>query len=166
MQQTDSLLLARLIGRVATIQRTCLKMAFKESPGIELEWYYFLHTIDERLQIRKTDVISLNLLAEPTTGIDILNRIITAGLLIENIDPADKRARLLHISPKGRTILSKAEKIVNQVAELLYDTTSFGALADQLATIEHTFSRILTEEKPATLAALRKSLQRSRPPTA
>ena len=116
--------LARLIGRVATIQRTCLKMALKESPGIELEWYYFLHTINERRQIRKTDVISLNLLAEPTTGIDILNRMITAGLLMENIDPADKRARLLFISPKGRTILTKAEKIVNQVAELLYGKTS------------------------------------------
>ena len=87
--------LSRTLGRVATIQRTWLKLALKDQLDLETEWYYFLHTINTRVLVRKTDIISINLLFEPTTGIDILNRMIRAGLLLEKVDPADKRARLL-----------------------------------------------------------------------
>jgi len=112
--------LSRTLGRVATIQRTWLKLALKEQLDLETEWYYFLHTINTRVLVRKTDIISINLLFEPTTGIDILNRMIRAGLLLENVDPADKRARLLSLTPKGKTVLQNAQQLAEQTAELVY----------------------------------------------
>ena len=119
-RQQKSFHLSRALGRVASLQRTCLKQALREEPGIELEWYYFLHTINTRKATRKTDLISINLLFEPTTGIDILNRMIRAGLLVEKIDPADKRARLLSITKEGKNILIRAEREAHKIADLLF----------------------------------------------
>jgi DNA-binding MarR family transcriptional regulator len=112
--------LSRMLGRVATIQRTRLKIALKEKLDLETEWYYFLHTIHSRGLIRKTDIISINLLFEPTTGIDILNRMIRAGLLIEKVDPTDKRARLLSLTPKGKIVLEDAQRLAEETAELVF----------------------------------------------
>ena len=112
--------LSRILGRVATIQRTYLKLALNKQLDLEPEWYYFLHTINTRDLVRKTDIISINLLFEPTTGIDILNRMIRAGLLIEKVDPADKRARLLSLTSKGKAVLQSAQRLAEQTAELVY----------------------------------------------
>jgi DNA-binding MarR family transcriptional regulator len=112
--------LSRTLGRVATIQRTFLKMALKKQLDLEPEWYYFLHTINTRDVIRKTDIISINLLFEPTTGIDILNRMIRAGLLLEKIDPADKRARLLSLTTKGIDVLHSAQQLAEQTAGIVF----------------------------------------------
>ena len=112
--------LSRTLGRVATIQRTLLKLALKKQLDLEPEWYYFLYTINTRGVIRKTDLISINLLFEPTTGIDILNRMIRAGLLLEKIDPADKRARLLSLTSKGIDVLQSAQRLAGQTADLVF----------------------------------------------
>lgn len=112
--------LSRTLGRVATIQRTYMKLALKKQLDLETEWYYFLHTINTQEVTRKTDIISINLLFEPTTGIDILNRMIRAGLLLEKVDPADKRARLLSLTPKGKTVLQSAQRLAEQTAELVF----------------------------------------------
>ena len=146
--------LSRAIGRVAAIQRFCLKLALKELPGIEPEWYYFLHNINTLKEIRKTDIISINLLLEPTTGIDILNRMIRAGLLDEQTDPTDKRARLITVTKEGKLVLDRAERLVQQIARLLFgDITpeELQSMESYLTVIENTFGKILTDNKPKTL---------------
>ena len=145
--------LSRTLGRVATIQRTFLKLALKEQLDLEPEWYYFLHTINTRDVIRKTDIISINLLFEPTTGIDILNRMIRAGLLLEKIDPADKRARLLSLTPKGKTILENAQRLAEQTAELVFGKIPPAAQKDMelhLAAIEERLGTELKQKPPYT----------------
>ena len=112
--------LSRSIGRLASTQRTWLRMALRETLSIEVEWYFFLHTIAEKKEIRKTDIISINLILEPTTGIDILNRMLRAGLITEKIDPSDKRARLIRITAKGRSKLTAAEKIAREIAHKIF----------------------------------------------
>jgi DNA-binding MarR family transcriptional regulator len=140
--------LSRMLGRVATIQRTYLKIALKEKLNLETEWYYFLHTIDSQGPIRKTDLISINLLFEPTTGIDILNRMIRAGLLTEKIDPADKRARLLSLTPKGKTVLQDAQRLAEQTADLVFGNTPAAVqkeMESQLMTIEERLGKQLKQ---------------------
>jgi len=150
----NSFHLSRLIGRVASIQRTCLRLALRENPGIEPEWYYLLFSIDERSEVRKTDIISYNLTLEPTTGIDILNRMISAGLLEERTDPKDGRARLLRLTKQGASTLKKASQQAQKVARLLYGDNSASPTIKMLEDIEKTFGPILMEQKPKTLSDL------------
>jgi DNA-binding MarR family transcriptional regulator len=150
--------LSRLIGRIATIQRTLLRLALRESPGIEPEWYYFLHSIADRSEVRKTDIISYRLILEPTTGIDILNRMIRAGLLEERPDPQDGRARLLRLTKKGTSTLNKAQQQAQKIAHLLYGDDSMPPTINMLEEIEKTFSRILMEQKPRTFSQLTSAL--------
>ena len=119
----------------------------RQNIEIELEWYYFLHTINARKTIRKTDIISINLLFEPTTGIDILNRMIQAGLLIEKVDPADKRARLLSISKEGKHILGLADREAELIADLLFRDIP----AKQRAALERHLLAIETRVTPHLL---------------
>ena len=145
---------SRLIGRVASIQRTCLRLALRESPGIESEWYYFLYTINEKKEVRKTDIISYSLILEPTTGIDILNRMIAAKLLEEKPDPKDGRARLLRLTPKGAATLRKAQQQAEDIASFLYGAGKEPTI-EMLEEIEKGIGRILMEEKPKTWTRLR-----------
>gem|GEM_PF-4740775 len=146
--------LSRLIGRIASIQRTCLRLALRDSPGIEPEWYYFLHSINEKKAVRKTDIISYSLILEPTTGIDILNRMIHAGILDEHPDPKDGRARLLRLTGKGSATLKKAQQQAEEIAILLFGTTANPTIKT-LEEIEQKFGRILMQEKPKTYSGLR-----------
>jgi DNA-binding MarR family transcriptional regulator len=120
MTTNTSFRLSRMLGRIASLQRAYLRLSLKEHLNIEAEWYFFLHSIDSRKSTRKTDIISYNLLFEPTTGIDILNRMIRAGLLTEKIDPSDKRARLLSITKEGKTTLRIAQQLAQQIADKFF----------------------------------------------
>ncbi|MEN0052519.1 MAG: winged helix DNA-binding protein [Mucilaginibacter sp.] len=140
--------LAKVIGRLGSIQKTYSKIAFKQLPGIELEWYFLLHTVKNAGEIRKTDVISFNLLLEPTTCIDILNRMIKAGLLNERIDPADKRARLLTVTDQGESLLNQLQKLVGETNTMLYghlDEKDKTSLIKVLKDVEATHATRLPE---------------------
>jgi DNA-binding MarR family transcriptional regulator len=63
-----------------------------------------------RLLAIKNRRLSINLLLEPSTGLDILNRMVKAGLLKEEQSGGDKRIRLVRLTPKGKAILKKAEQ--------------------------------------------------------
>ena len=112
--------LARATGRLSSIHKAYLKMAVKDLPGAEIEWYYLLYTINQSGEVRKTEVTSINLLLEPTTCTDILNRMIKAGVLDEKVDAADKRARLLRINPKGSALLKQMQRLVDDINQKLY----------------------------------------------
>jgi DNA-binding MarR family transcriptional regulator len=118
--QTLDNTMAKTIGRLASINKTYLKLAFKEIPDAEIEWYFLLGRIKQAGEIRKTDVVSLNLLLEPTTCVDITNRMIKAGLVNEKIDELDKRARLLTLSPRGEQLLGKMELLANTTNSMLF----------------------------------------------
>jgi DNA-binding MarR family transcriptional regulator len=149
--------LARRIGRIAAIQRTCIRLAFQDIPEIEPDWYYFLHSINELEVVRKTDIISINLLMEPTTGIDLLNRMIKAGLLQEEQDEEDRRVRLLRLTSKGKARLKKAEQRVKVVTDLLFSRNLapiWSHVDDDLGTVEYRFGPLLTGHRPKTLEEL------------
>jgi DNA-binding MarR family transcriptional regulator len=138
--------LAKVIGRLGSIQKTYSKIAFRQIPGAEFEWYFLLYAINNAGEIRKTEVVSFNLLLEPTTCIDIINRMIKAGLLNEKIDPYDKRAKLLTISEKGALLLTELQKLVDQTSALLYgqlDIDDKALLIKLLKAIETRHSTLL-----------------------
>lgn len=118
-ENTLSQELAQLTGRLSSIHKAYLKLAFKDLSA-EIEWYFLLNTINQAGEVRKTEVVSINLLLEPTTCIDILNRMIKLGILNEKVDTTDKRARLLSISNKGAQLLKQMQQLVNEINNKLY----------------------------------------------
>lgn len=112
--------LARITGRLSSINKTYLKLALKDLPDAEIEWYFLLHAVKQAGEVRKTEVISINLLLEPTTCIDILNRMIKLGLLNEKIDTTDKRARLLSITDNGLQLLNQIQSRVDDINARLH----------------------------------------------
>lgn len=75
---------------------------------------YGLHSIDDFLylqnvkffaNITKTKACEL-MLHEVTTGVDIIKRLLSNEFLIEEINPVDKREKLLKISAKGEDVIN------------------------------------------------------------
>lgn len=75
---------------------------------------YGLHSIDDFLylqnvkffaNITKTKACEL-MLQEVTTGVDIIKRLLKNDFLIEEVNPTDKREKLLKISAKGEGVIN------------------------------------------------------------
>ncbi|AYB29998.1 MarR family winged helix-turn-helix transcriptional regulator [Chryseolinea soli] len=101
-EKGSDLNLAKQLGKANSLVKAYFKTALRQISDMELEWYYFLDAIAAAGEIRKNDIVSFRLLGEPTTGIDIINRMLKAGLIAERIDPDDKRARLIKLTSKGK----------------------------------------------------------------
>lgn len=112
------------IAQLHAIHIVYAKTALKEIPEIELEWFYLMKTIAEQKEIRKSEVVS-TLFMEPSTGIDILNRIKKAGLITERIDPSDKRAKLVKLSSKGEKILIVLHEKIYKADQELSQTIAY-----------------------------------------
>jgi len=146
--------LARLTGRMASIQRAYQKISLKSMPDMEIEWYYLLYTINRHTSIRKTDVLGFNYLLEPSTGIDIINRMIKAGLLREKVDTQDKRARLISITNEGKKLLHKADRLIQKTMAHIFDSidiTEQQSLINILGKLEHKHSNLLIKHKHKTI---------------
>jgi DNA-binding MarR family transcriptional regulator len=115
---TDSAM-ASLIGKAGHLHTTYARMAIKEIPDIELEWFYLLNVISIKKEAKKTDAISLSNM-EQSTGIDVLNRMKKKELIIEKEDPSDKRARLVSLTDKGKALLVQIGYYLYKVSYLLY----------------------------------------------
>ena len=146
--------LAILTGRIASIQRAYQKIALKSLPDVELEWYYLLHTVNRHKSIRKTDVAGFHYLLEPSTGIDIINRMIKANLLYEKTDKQDKRARLISLTGTGRKLLTKADNLIKKTTYHIFDslnTTEQQSLLRILEALEERHGKTLIEHKHKTI---------------
>lgn len=110
---------AKLIGRLAGMQTVYSKMALQEIPGFELEWFYFLNSIYQLKEVKKTQIIQYNF-TEQTTGIDILHKLKTLGYIAERTDPDDKRAKLVSITKAGEKTLFKIYQLLYKPTLLMY----------------------------------------------
>ncbi|NHA04309.1 MarR family transcriptional regulator [Mucilaginibacter sp. HC2] len=111
--------LARQLGKTNSILKVYYKLVLRQIPGFELEWYYLLEAIAAGEELRKTEIVSFNLLLEPTTGIDILNRMLKVGLISEQVDPADKRARLIKLTNEGSDLLIHLNTLLGKVTSMV-----------------------------------------------
>ncbi|WPU96287.1 hypothetical protein SNE25_12235 [Mucilaginibacter sabulilitoris] len=153
-QHTD-LQLAAQLGKANSIFKTYYKLVLRQMPGIELDWYYFLDIIGTKHELRKTDIVSFTLLLEPTTGIDILNRMLKAGLISERVDPADKRARLIKLTTQGNALLIRLNLLFGQIATLVLSSV----YADDKAVISLALSKLVHEQTPMVTAKSGKGIE-------
>lgn len=152
--------LATLIGQLNAIHVVYAKSVLKSFPGIELEWFYFMKAIALHPEARKSDVVAA-VFFEPSTGIDILNRIKKAGLLIERSDPADKRAKLVKLSTKGEKLLQLLHRSLFKADQLLFHDLSASnkkLLINLLTDTQQKHQALIAENKHKQLEELNLSI--------
>lgn len=153
--QIDNILL-KLLGRIASMGQIYSREVLRDLPDIQLEGFYYLTSIRQLGESRKTDIIHQHL-SELSTGIDILNRLKASGFITERPDPSDKRARLIKMSPAGERILFQCFRRMAKVGSILFDE-----LAEEdkklciqlLKTVEIKHSKLALKAKNQGLKAL------------
>lgn len=101
--------------------------------------------------ITKTKVCEL-MMQEITTGVDILKRLTGHGFIKEKINEADKREKLLQITPKGQKALADIVSAFRQLPDVLGDIENSErktllALLMQLDEYHHTIIKKATKNK-------------------
>nr|MBD3623550.1 MarR family transcriptional regulator [Sunxiuqinia sp.] len=98
-----------IISRMARYHEFYTRKALKDLIiNTRLE-FLFLQTIEQMEKAKKTDLINTYHL-EYTTGMDTIRRLKNNGLLVEQQNEADRRAKLLELTEKGKNVLSLARK--------------------------------------------------------
>jgi DNA-binding MarR family transcriptional regulator len=118
--------LAYLIVRMNRFIRFYFKRVFEsqkdkfqtEAKNISLDELGFLVVTEQLGSPKKSEVIAANLF-EPTTGTEILRRLIQMGLITQSNNPHDKRSKVLNITPKGSEVIAEAMNFMNVVSRLM-----------------------------------------------
>ena len=85
------------------------KAPFQEIGLSSLEEFRLLQMIDRAKSINKSELSNESLM-EFTTVVDMLKRFTKQGLIKQVADKNDKRASLIQITSKGKTLLNKTYK--------------------------------------------------------
>jgi DNA-binding MarR family transcriptional regulator len=92
-----------------------------------LEDFVFLRNLNEFGPVTKKQLIDAHI-TEYTSGIEIIKRLIQLGLVKEKENLEDKRATMIFITSKGKTMLQKCYPYMEQIGSVI-----FGPLAEEEA---------------------------------
>lgn len=88
------------------------KEVISESSLSSLDGYSFLLHLDQAESFRKMELIEMHNLEAPT-GIEIIKRLLSKGLIQEFNDSEDKRAKRVQLTDAGKTELERLKPLVN-----------------------------------------------------
>jgi DNA-binding MarR family transcriptional regulator len=101
------------ISRISRLHDFYIRKYLIEFPLNSRLEYIFLYSVDIMDNAKKTDLINMHLI-EYTTGMDTIRRLINNKLIEELTDEADKRAKLLKLTNKGKQVLKKCDIKMNE----------------------------------------------------
>lgn len=155
--------LAKQLGKANSLVKAYFKMALRQVSDMELEWFYFLDAIATAGEIRKNDIVSFSLLGEPTTGIDIINRMLKAGLIAERVDPGDKRARLIKLTSKGKHRYHQLSVLFDEIAAEVFNAMDVEVklkMEAALARLTDEHAAAIKNKKGKALEAMEESVKK------
>lgn len=79
-------------------------------------------------EVRKTELINY-LFAEYTTGMEAISRLTSDGCIAERPDQNDKRAKLISLTTKGKTMLRESHIYSARVSEMIFDQVTDDTIA-------------------------------------
>ncbi|MBR2649041.1 MAG: winged helix DNA-binding protein [Sediminibacterium sp.] len=128
-----------LNGLMYRYSRIYSKIALDYSSKISLEEFSFLATLSTYEGCTKTELIN-QMIFEKSTGIELIKRLIKNGLAKEEINPSDKRSKLIFITDKGKGTLYGAfgqMELVSKAITSCLDNAEKKALHFILAKLEN-----------------------------
>lgn len=93
------------------------KTAFQDSKIKSLEEFSFMMTVVQMPNISKSELIKRNII-EKSSGIEIINRLIKNGLLLQTHNPNDLRSQIIQITDLGKMELYKIFNNMNTLGHI------------------------------------------------
>lgn len=131
----ERIFLIQLIEQIVGAYTIYNKIALSQTDVPFPDGFFYLMALRHLSETKKTDLIN-SLLAEYTTGMEAINKLIKLGLITERVDPSDRRAKLIKLTEEGRRILLDSSKESRKVPYFLFSdlTTEEIKLCLQLLT--------------------------------
>jgi len=117
-----------MMGRMTRFAKFYAKKAFEELPVQTIEEFGCLAGIKELGNPTKSELVAM-MLTEMTTGVEMIRRLVNAGLVTETPDPNDKRAKRLALTTEGEKILFQSFMAMGKVGRAGF---SFLTLAEKM----------------------------------
>jgi DNA-binding MarR family transcriptional regulator len=121
--------LLKTIGRIMSAYSLYFRAAVKHIALPPAESFYYLNGLNHLGEVRKSDLINY-MFAETTTGMEVINRLITEKKIDERTSPDDKRAKLIKITGEGLHALEEYYKISGKVVEMIFKGVDDNILID------------------------------------
>lgn len=111
-------LMLKIIGRIHKLNAYFANAALKGTALQQIEEFGLLLTIRQMGRPTKTDVILANLF-EVSSGMDMLRRLQQRGLVRDEVDDTDKRAKRIILTPEGERALEEGLERVGRNAQMM-----------------------------------------------
>ncbi len=107
-----------LLGGLAGYTEAWVKLAFQKLPIVSIVDFAILKTVEYRINPSKKE-ISENVIAERTTCIESIKRLINEGLLAEENDKIDKRLKRVKLTKAGIRLIAELNNKMRALSSLL-----------------------------------------------
>lgn len=111
-QEQLDIMLAFQISMLNKSIKKQTKEVISESSLSSLDGYSFLLHLDQEDSLRKMELIEMHNLEAPT-GIEIIKRLLTKGLIQEFNDAEDKRAKRVKLTKDGKKELERLKPLID-----------------------------------------------------
>lgn len=146
-------ILSITLARLARFADMYSKKALAGLPIFNTEEIVYLMILDEVGTPRKSDLINSNL-SEFSTGVEIIRRLVKAGLVEEFPDADDRRTKRIRMTEAGKTVLMAAYPKMNVVAQIVANALTEDEkdlLIQILGRLEKRHDDVYSVVKPKTL---------------
>ncbi|SEW36278.1 MarR family winged helix-turn-helix transcriptional regulator [Chitinophaga arvensicola] len=110
--------IGRKVIRLNRYVKLYSKNALQGTPLGSSEEFSYLATLLSGKQIKKSDLIQMNIHEKPT-GMEIIKRLIKSELVMQTNHPSDQRSQLLAITDKGKAVLYQVFRKMENVSKLV-----------------------------------------------
>jgi DNA-binding MarR family transcriptional regulator len=155
-ETTADVEIARLISVMYHYAKTYIRKALKDSPLQTVDEFTFVIILLTHDSLSKMELITLNIM-EKTSGIGIINRLISKGLIFQFSDEKDKRAQRVAVTEKGRAEIFSVLPNMNLVSNIITGNLSVAekdTLAYLLKKLDYHHHDLYTNKRDAGLEEL------------
>lgn len=124
---SDHALMMKLLGRLMGAYEVYHSAAMAKTQLPFREGFYILNYLNYATEVKKTDLINY-LLIGYTTGMDFITKLMREGLVQEREHDTDKRAKLISLTEKGKTVLQECYPYMDKVSRMVLKGLSPNAL--------------------------------------
>lgn len=115
--------IARLITFLSRYAKFYIKKAIEGTPLLAVEDFSCLRILKNHDYLSQAELITMNV-QENTSGVQVIRRLIDAGLAQKTDDPIDKRAKRISITDKGRNTMQMILPDMQDVGKIVTGSLS------------------------------------------
>ncbi len=162
-ENPKSKVLGRALNRLSKMAVFYSRKNLVELELKTLEDFIFLRNLDELGPVTKKQLIDAHI-TEYTSGIEIIKRLIQLGLVKEKENPEDKRATMIFMTAKGKTVMQKCYPYMQQIGSVIFGPLTdeeSNLLAHLLTKLDMVHTNLYHTQRDASLDELQKIIKTS-----